>query len=390
MSTPTIAPPTRQYLPFADWLKTLGLALIVYGHVAPSIGIRAVAPVYHKQIGVAFFVFVTGFTLARERRTTWRVVYDRLFDLCAIGFVFALLMSVVGMLLWHDPNESNYLPFAAGLNVFVNNFPANPTTWYIGTYCHLLLLWALVLRKVRVTIPVILGAAVVECLVRAVLVHLAGGFVAYMFVGNWITVLTLGLWSGGLPASPVQRWQNTAPVSGGEVGLTTAATAARRRNDDTRAWLGAIAALAWIAVWPQLMHLVAWQLTFPLMSLRGDHWSGVLAASAATSVVYISYTLAGFVLACMLPSSAFAKYFARGTILVVIVHMPVYYLLEWVLRPRLTDGPRMLLEFLVCFVGLTLIANVLLPYLDLKRRREQCAGALERVGSRKLAFGSRL
>ena len=193
---------------FVDWLKTIGLALIVYGHVAMRTSPLLVPPVYQKQLGVAFFVFAMGFTLARERRPHWRVVYNRAFEVWMMGLLFALLMSAIGLTFWGDANESNFLPLSAITTFYMNDFPGNPTTWYIGTYIHLLLVWALVLRRARITPAGLLTLAAFEIAVRAVLIAVMGRVSANMFLGNWITLLALGMWMGqeGRSTALMSRW----------------------------------------------------------------------------------------------------------------------------------------------------------------------------------------
>ena len=90
-----------------------------------------------------------GWGLANETRPHWQVVYNRLFPMYFWGMVIAVFLSVVFLITQGHPAITNYLPFFAGINVLTNFFPSNPTTWYIGTYLHILLLWALVMRKVR-------------------------------------------------------------------------------------------------------------------------------------------------------------------------------------------------------------------------------------------------
>src|SRR3954454_22974175 len=55
---------SRRLYPFVDWMKALGMTVIVYGHVTRAVPLTA--PIYPKQLGVAFFLFASGFTLARE------------------------------------------------------------------------------------------------------------------------------------------------------------------------------------------------------------------------------------------------------------------------------------------------------------------------------------
>ncbi len=55
---------TQPRLPFIDWLKCLGMLMIVYGHASAGTDLFATDPVHSKQLGVAFFVFATAVGLA--------------------------------------------------------------------------------------------------------------------------------------------------------------------------------------------------------------------------------------------------------------------------------------------------------------------------------------
>ena len=345
----------RQYLPFVDWLKTIGLALIVYGHVASRTSTFATPPVYQKQLGVAFFVFAMGFTLAREQRPRWRVVFNRLFEVWTMGLLFALVMSAVGLAFLGDANESNYLPVFGITTLFMNDFPANPTTWYIGTYVHLLLVWALLLRHVRITVAVLAGLLVFEIVVRTVLIAMVGPFTAYMFLGNWITLLALGMGMG----------QQQSGIGG------NTATAA-------------ILLIAVAVGWPLAVNAIPWRPVFPFMDIAAGPWASAFIVSTAVSAVYLGYTLSLFAFARTLPSSSVARFFARNTVVVFIAHMPLYYLLEWVLVSRVPAYEwRVALEFVICFVVLALVSEIVRAGVqpDLLRERlgAQLAPLLDRT-----------
>src|SRR3954451_15570204 len=96
----------RSY-PFLDWLKAIGLMLIVFGHEAHASTVWIAPPIYLKQFGVAFFVFASGFTLARETRPACRVVYQRLFEVCLFGIACASIISVSAALSHHGLQLSN-------------------------------------------------------------------------------------------------------------------------------------------------------------------------------------------------------------------------------------------------------------------------------------------
>jgi peptidoglycan/LPS O-acetylase OafA/YrhL len=80
-------------LPFVDWLKCLGILLIVTGHVAARPFNHLAPPIYPKQLGVALFLFVLGFGLANETRARRAVLFNRLFDLYLYALPLALIIS---------------------------------------------------------------------------------------------------------------------------------------------------------------------------------------------------------------------------------------------------------------------------------------------------------
>jgi peptidoglycan/LPS O-acetylase OafA/YrhL len=186
-------------LPFIDWMKAVGMLLIVYGHVVGGISNFGTPPIYQKQLGVAFFLFVAGFSLARDARPPRRLVVTRLFEIVLVGTLFAVVSSLASAAAGGRGQLSNYLPMLGGVNVLRNGFPANPTTWYIGTYIHVIVLWAVAVRHVAVTPAVIAASLGLEVAIRAVLWPRAGGYVAYMLLTNWMTPFLLGVYAGRRP-----------------------------------------------------------------------------------------------------------------------------------------------------------------------------------------------
>lgn len=322
----------RPYLPFIDWMKTVGLGLIVFGHVAHNMIAVATPPFYPKQLGVAFFVFITGYTLALERRPALQVVIRRWFDIWAYGLLFALVMTAVGLGWYGDGNPSDYLPLAGGLNVLFNNFPANPTTWYIGMYLHLLLLWALVFRGRAISAAGLMAAAALEIAARAMLVPAAGAFIAYQSVFNWLSVLMLGLLLGQQSVLPSRQ--------------------------------GGLRGIAMFVGWPVIVWRLGWSSTFPFMTstLVAAPWNAWL-LSVNVTMAYVGYTVAAFNVLGLLPDSRIARFFARNTLVVFIAHMPLFWALDPMLQP-LPYTARALIEFVVCFVGLALVSEAIRPALQ--------------------------
>jgi fucose 4-O-acetylase-like acetyltransferase len=191
----------KERLPFIDWMKCLGMLIIVYGHTAGAGLIEFTAPFNPKQLGVAFFVFVMGFSLARETRPTPRTIYNRYFEMTLFGWLAAILVSLSMWITSGDLAESNYAPLVLGANVLLDYFPANPTTWFIGTYLHLLLFWAIT-RRFNVPLWVLPATFLVEIAVRTLLLEYVANYTAYMLVTNWIGAFLLGTYIGQRPLAP--------------------------------------------------------------------------------------------------------------------------------------------------------------------------------------------
>jgi hypothetical protein len=313
-------------------MKALGMSAIVYGHVAHATTVPLTPPIYLKQFGVAFFLFATGFTLARERRGAGETLFNRLFQVYLFGLSLAFLLTILSIAAGGRGTPSNYLPFAAGLNVVVNNFPANPTTWYLGTYLHLLLIWAVWLRRVRVRTWMVFAVFAIEIPIRAFLMASAGHYVAYMLLTNWAAVFLLGLARGA--------------DADAEVGKSHYGYAA--------------ALVGGLALWGVGMQFLPFEPTFPFMSLTG--WPpavGLLFVSASVSLLYVGTTVLLFeAIRHVGTTPAPVAFIARNSLIIFLVHMPVFFLLQPVLATWTTSyWTRAGIQLLVCLPGLALMSE---------------------------------
>jgi peptidoglycan/LPS O-acetylase OafA/YrhL len=350
--------PSRPY-PFVDWMKALGMSVIVYGHVAHATTVPLTPPIYLKQFGVAFFLFATGFTLARERRNVGEAVFNRLFQVYLFGLSLALLLTILNAAGGGRGAASNYLPFAAGLNVIVNNFPANPTTWYLGTYLHFMVIWAVWLRRIRVQTWMVVTAVAIEIPVRAVLMASAGSFVAYMLFTNWAAVFLLGM-ARGADADDELTASNVPYAS---------------------------ALVAGLAAWGAAMRLLPFEPTFPFMSLHG--WpsaAGFLFVSAGVSLLYIGTTALVFQATRRVAAApAPVRFIARNSLIIFLTHMPIYYFLTPVLAAWTTSyWMRVAILLLVCLPGLALLSEGIVAVVrpeQLRRRVFEHINMRGRLGS---------
>lgn len=315
-----------------DWLKAIGITLIVYGHVAHATTVPWTPPIYVKQIGVALFLFATGFTLAGEWRSPAAVLIKRLMPVYVLGLAMAVVMTTVGLVFGPGLAPSNYLPFLGGANVLFDGFPANPTTWYLGTYVHVLLLWALLLRRVRITMALALAALVIEIPVRTVLIAWAGPYIAYMLLTNWITVFLAGLAWGARPD--------------------------REPRGSSAPYLVALG--GGLAAWALTMRAVGFSPTFPFMTI--DRWpllAGTLAISVAVSILYLCTTLITFGAMRRLPAPGPVRFLARNSLIIVLVHMPVFIALNPVLTGLgLPYAAKVVIHLAICLPGLAWLSAV--------------------------------
>jgi peptidoglycan/LPS O-acetylase OafA/YrhL len=336
---------------FIDWMKALGILLIVYGHVAGWTINFYTPPVYPKQLGVAFFIFVAGFSLAREHRPPARAVFNRLFEVYLLGILCALLLTGIGALSHTGLQLSNYFPFLLGANLLFDNFPANPTTWYIGTYIHLLIAWALVVRRIRVTPLVIVAWAIVEIAIRAWLTSSSGGFIAYMALPNWMTTFLLGMLIGQRAESP-RRTASMVP---------------------SFAILFAVV-VGWAVTITQLGFDQSFPFRVPAVGEPGD-LDVTLAASAAVTGLYVGAAWLVFDVARCINAPSVVRFFSRNTLIVFILHMPLFYLLERQLADW-SPAARSAVSFLVCFVLLAWVGELFHRLVDLRALRERFGARL--------------
>ena len=336
------------YEPFIDWLKCLGMILIVFGHTAAWARLATLPPIYSKQLGVAFFLFIAGFSLSRETRERWHVAFNRLFEVYLFGLALALFMSTVKYLTLGTIQKSNYAPLLGGMNVLFDFFPANPTTWYLGTYIHVIVLWALVGYRIRVSTRVLIGSFMAEVAIRAILMQMAGHMISYMVLPNWLTVLLLGAWYGQ------QRHERSVTVS-------------------DHAALGAgVALVAAVVVWLTVSASLPLEHGFPFMQFAGRTsapW--ILLVSALVSTVYLSVTWLTFRAVGSLPAPAPVRFVARNTLVIFLAHMPVVYALQPVLEAwGLSRNVNAAALMVVCIFGLALLSQALHRVIKVQRWRD--------------------
>jgi len=344
-------PTSREYVAFIDWLKCLGMLVIVYGHVAGWAPLATLPPIMSKQFGVALFMFIIGYSLSRETRSRWRVAFNRLFEIYLFGLALALILSVITYFTIGRLQISNYAPLLGGVNVIFDFFPANPTTWYLGTYLHVVLLWAVFAHRLRVTTAVLLGALLIEIVVRALLIDTAGRYVAYQSLTNWLTPLLLGAWYG-------QRSGAAGPER--SIGV----------------WPAALGLAGGLVLWAAVAARLPFAPEFPFMKLAvGGPFLGSLVVSVLTSALYVGVTWLTFQAVMKLPAPAPVRFVARNTLIIFLAHMPLYYVMQLALAPWIDSRLlRSVLYAVACVIGLGLLSEALHRLVKPRELRDRLIG----------------
>ena len=328
-------------------MKATGMFLILIGHIIgdpQNIYNLLALPTFTKQIGVAFFVFITGWGLANESRDSLRVVFNRLFPFYFYGVVFAVIVSLIFLVTKNDTNPTNYLPFILGANVLLNYFPANPTTWYIGTYIHMLLFWYFFFAGKRVTLRHIAIAFILENIIRSIFLYWGRDFTAYMILPNWLSVFLLGMYLH-------DRKQTDTSIAGVTYILI----------------LGVV-----ITTWTLIAKNMGFDGSFPFRHLPYDQSWLLPIESLLVSATYIIYTLLFFEASRRLPGNRVIVFFAQATLITVIVHMPIIYETHKLFYSFFDDKmTARIIYIVVIYVGLAFFSWVLHRMINLQVLRER-------------------
>lgn len=320
---------------FIDWLKAVGMLLILLGHVFGSTEIlynKISAPIYTKQLGVAFFIFIAGWSLANDKRSPIRVVFNRLFPIYFFGLACALAISLIALLNGTDLNESNYLPFIAGINVFQNYFPANPTTWYFGLYIHVILFWYVFMANRPITLRHVGLGVIIEIALRVILIDQDLKFVAYMVLPNWFTPFLLGAYLKNVGDAP---WSH-------------------------RTTLLASAWAAVIACWTFGQRHITFEGGFPFLTPTNASILNLTLCSIMITALYAVHTLVIFDIVRRLPLPKFVAFLARNTLLTVIIHMPLIYAHVELVYDLFEDPiVKRLVTVVVLYLGISIFSELI-------------------------------
>lgn len=318
---------------FVDWMKAVGMFLIVFGHFFGDPFNQFTQPVYPKQLGVAMFVFIMGWGLGKASSTHYQVSYNRIFPMFFWGGIIAMFISMISFFAIQDIAESNYAPLFFGINVVFNFFPANPTTWFIGTYLHIILLWVFVFRHIKITPIVLFLGMIFEIVFRSYFINDNSIFIAYMSLPNWLTLFLLGMY----------MCQQKDHSSSNGLMLRVLG------------WAG------FLIVWAITLNNFDVSNRFPFKSIEiSSQLINALTTSSIVSVVYLANTLFSIAVFSRIKAGRIVRFFSRNTIIVFIGHMPLYFVLEPIVRLVFPSGwPKRLCIVLIMYIGLSWLSELL-------------------------------
>lgn len=357
--------------PWIDWLKVAGMQLILFGHTGgESMLPRLFSPINAKQLGVAFFVFVTAFTLAQEKRRGVRVIFERFFEVAYLGIVLSMVLSVIHWSTRGDLQESNYLPYLFGLNVYWENaFPANPSTWYVGMYFHLLCLWAVLLRWIPlngITLSIGLGTEIVS---RAGWLWLQRDYNGYMSVTNWISVFLMGRLLG----EHASILSTAAPSS----------QASNRWRLPAASWPAAVLAVTMLLCNHAIVQSMGITHSNPFGRVpASSQLLSVLMTSVHISCLYLGFTGIAVLFLSQATENRSIRFLASNTLWVFLCHMPFRDWLTPYYYPMIQAWPRQLFNFLLFFVALAFASQLVRWLLRVDRAKQWIAERGERIMER--------
>ncbi len=356
MSVPKNRPLSKPREVWIDWMKVLGMGLIILGHTgAYTLAPDSTNPFNPKQLGVAFFVFVTAYTLATENRRPTVVVFNRFFEVGLFCLLVAIVMSIVTFIRIGDVNESNYLPLFLGANVVFNSFPANPTTWYVGTYFHLLIAWAFLFRHLRVNLWHFLAFGAAELTVRAAIISTNRDYTAYMLISNWTVVFLLGQYIGQKASAVNSNW------------LTD-------QTNIKRLAVGALVTLAIFALsWSWVVDHFQISAVNPFGRIPASSvMVSVWLTSASITFLYAMYTLLSSLFTRSLPFTSLIQFLAANTLIVFLVHMPLIYAISPLIYPYVPQGlGRVACNLAIHFGLLAVLSSVIVKMVQPRRLRRR-------------------
>ena len=142
-------------------------------------------------------------------------------------------------------------------------------------------------------------------------------------------------------------------------------------------WTAAALLVAFVVAWTTALASMPVSMDFPFMRIAPSAPASAFATSVAVSTLYLVCTLLTVRAVRSVPAPAVVRFVARNTLIVFIAHMPLYYVMQPLVRAATSAyWLRVLLYLVVCY-GAVLIASEMIQRLTHRLRvRERVLGVI--------------
>jgi hypothetical protein len=144
-----------------------------------------------------------------------------------------------------------------------------------------------------------------------------------------------------------------------------------------------ILSIAWIGVFifsTSVANVIGFDGEFPFRNMTSDFSLSVPFESLLISATYIVHTLLFFEIARRLPGHGIISFFARATLITVIIHMPI--ILEthtYFYKLFASDDVARIVFIFVIYIGTALISEIIQKFVDLKSIGNKTWNIMERI-----------
>ena len=179
-------------------------------------------------------------------------------------------------------------------------------------------------------------------------------YIAYMLLPNWLTVFLLGMYLHKKQQEP------TGPSV-------------------------FILIIAWMGVFifsTSVANVIGFDDTFPFRNMTSDFSLSIPFESLLISVTYIVHTLFFFEIARRLPGHSVISFFARATLITVIIHIPIIFETAQYFYKLFNSVEVARIVFIfVIFIGTAVISEIISKFVDLKVIGDKVWAILERMSN---------
>jgi len=182
-------------------------------------------------------------------------------------------------------------------------------------------------------------AFIFENIVRCIFMAWEKDFIAYMLLPNWLTIFLLGMYLHD------RRQLKTSPYIFVLI----------------MAWLITITLQTYFA------NLIGFDHPFPFRNMDINSQLTVPVESLLISATYIVHTLFFFEIARRLPGHSVISFFARATLITVIIHIPIIFEThQYFYKLFASEDVARIVFIFVIYIGTAMVSEIIHKFIDIK------------------------